>query len=413
MSGLASGDPVASALEKLTQIASHLTIDKKKSKTLEALLDGVGLGDAASSSASSGSRRHAAALRALRNALTRQPEEIAKAIEKNMEEDFFKVSQMPGSSSVNVTARAWLELRSRVQGYQTPVRFLWSVAGVLDSLRANKVQEARARCGLILAMGDQMSIDRGSWIVAGEVSLEDPPPLAAFNNHTLPTEAEAPYTKLIDARWLELFLSKLNDVDLMNEKKKKLNSKRNIPPVTEVDPKAAPKKQGKGSKSEKGGGKGSGGDKPPTADGSWVLLHRLRQSRSPWVVLLAVLLLWLALSQIFQQAANNNRRLPQSRYQTCWVFSFDRSSRAPLESFSKVGHAQSILFAPQKFLPLQFFETSSRGEGASHLKASVAYSHSLQHVAWWWATGEEFQASYQHDGDHSQLAAPWPATVIA
>lgn len=268
VSGLASGDPVASALEKLTQIASHLTIDKKKSKTLEALLDGVGLGDAASSSASSGSRRHAAALRALRNALTRQPEEIAKAIEKNMEEDFFKVSQMPGSSSVNVTARAWLELRSRVQGYQTPVRFLWSVAGVLDSLRANKVQEARARCGLILAMGDQMSIDRGSWIVAGEVSLEDPPPLAAFNNHTLPTEAEAPYTKLIDARWLELFLSKLNDVDLMNEKKKKLNSKRNIPPVTEVDPKAAPKRQGKGSKSEKGGGKGSGGDKPPTADGS-------------------------------------------------------------------------------------------------------------------------------------------------
>ena len=266
-SGLPSGDPIVSALEKLTQIASHLTIEKKKGKTLDALLDGVGLGDASSSSSSGGTRRHAAALLALRKTLSKQPEEMLKAVEKNMVQDFHKVAQMPGSAPVDVTARAWLELRSRVQGYQTPVRFLWSVAGVLDCLRSGNVQEARARCCLSLAMGDQMSIDRGSWVVAGEIALEDPPPMAAFNTHTLPSEAEPPYTKLIDARWLELFLSKLSDVDNLNEKKKKLSARR-APLLIEADPKPSPKKSGKGGKSEKGGGKGSGGDKPPAAETS-------------------------------------------------------------------------------------------------------------------------------------------------
>eukprot|EP00434_Breviolum_minutum_P010322 symbB.v1.2.009108.t1/scaffold573.1/size222803/17 len=183
VSGLASGDPVASALEKLTQIASHLTIDKKKSKTLEALLDGVGLGDATSSSASSGSRRHAAALRALRNALTRQPEEIARAIEKNMEEDFFKVSQMPGSSPVNVTARAWLELRSRVQGYQTPAVFTdiqrcdYGIAFKLSSETVDELWTLVGLCPLFVAdlraeVGQELALVDASGEWEAEVSTQ-------------------------------------------------------------------------------------------------------------------------------------------------------------------------------------------------------------------------------------------------
>ena len=148
-SGLGAGDPLAAAVTKLTEIASHLTLEKKKSKTLEALLDGAGLGGSSESGVSSGSRKYSAALRALRNALTKQPEQVSKVLEKNMREDFYKVSQMPGSTAVPVSARAWLELRSRVQGFQTPVRFLWATAGVLDALIDNRVEEARARCGLI------------------------------------------------------------------------------------------------------------------------------------------------------------------------------------------------------------------------------------------------------------------------
>lgn len=259
-------DPVGEALSKLTQIASHLTLEKKKSKTLEALLDGVGLGGSADALPSSGTRKYSAALRALRRAVEKQPEEIYKAVERNMEEDFGKAVQISGSSKVAVTARAWLELRSRVQSFQTPVRFLWAISGVLDALRADRIAEARARCCLILAMGDQMAIDRGSWIVAGEVALEDPPPMAAFSTHTLPSEAEPPYTRLIDGRWLDLFLAKLADVDNLNEKKKKLSWKK-PPPAGDVElPKPGPKKQPKGGKGDKGGGKGAGADRPPAAE---------------------------------------------------------------------------------------------------------------------------------------------------
>ena len=259
-SGPAGGDPFATAVTKLTEIASHLTLERKKAKTLEALLDGAGLGGTSESGISTGSRKYAAALRALRNALSKQPEQLYKVLEKNMKEDFYKVSQMPGTSAVQVSARAWLELRSRVQGYQTPVRFLWAVAGVLDALVDNRVAEARARCGLIMAMGDQMAIDRGSWVIASELGLEDPPPMAAFNNHTLPSEAEPPYSKLIDPRWLELVMAKLSDVDNFNEKKKKLGARRQLPPAgdAEVPVRVKGKGKGKGEKGDKGASKAAG-----------------------------------------------------------------------------------------------------------------------------------------------------------
>ena len=258
--GSQEGDPIVTALSRLTEIATHLTLEKRKGRTLEALLDGAGWGGSSESGSASSTRKYSAALRALRNALSKQPEAVSKTIEKNMREDFCKVAQLPGSTEVPVSARAWLELRSRVQGFQTPVRFLWSVAGVLDCLINDRVSEARARCGLIMAMGDQMAIDRGSWIVASEIALEDPPPMAAFNSHTLPSEAEPPHTKLIDGRWLELFMAKLADVDSLNEKKKKLGNRRlPNPNSSEVDPPLVkapgPKKNPKG-KGEKGAGKG-------------------------------------------------------------------------------------------------------------------------------------------------------------
>ena len=164
------------AVTRLTEIAGHLAKDKKKDRSLEALLDGVGSGGGGECATAPGGRKHVAALRALRRTLLKNPQQISDAIEKNMAEDFQMMSQLPGAGSVPVTARAWLEMRSRVQAYQTPVRLLWGVAGVLDSIRMNDIPQARARCGLLLAMGDQMSIDRGLWLVAGEISLEEPPP---------------------------------------------------------------------------------------------------------------------------------------------------------------------------------------------------------------------------------------------
>lgn len=264
---LEGGHPqLVKAVARLTEIAGHLAKDKKKDRSLEALLDGVGSGGGGDSAAAPGGRKHVAALRALRRTLLKNPQQIVDAIEKNMVEDFQMMSQIPGSSAVPVTARAWLEIRSRVQAYQTPVRLLWGIAGVLDAIRINDIPQARARCGLLLAQGDQMSIDRGLWIVAGEISLEEPPPMASFSAHLLPSDAEAPHTRLVDGRWIDLFLQKLADYDQLQDKKRKLNVRRTGKggDASAGDaaasssgaplPKKGAKQKGKGNKDRGGGG---------------------------------------------------------------------------------------------------------------------------------------------------------------
>lgn len=247
--GSGSGDPVAAAVLKLTKIASHLSRQRNaNTSNWETLLDGSG-GAGSTDSHTSSSRRHAAALRLLRKSLASNPKSIFETIENNMADDFQSVRQMPGSTAVQVSSRAWLELRSRVQNYATPVRLLWGIAGAHDALRRGATEECRARLALLLCQGDQLSIDRGSWVVASELGLEDPPPMTSFLQHRLPSEAEPPYSKLIDPRWMELVLHRLNEFDQLSEKKKKLQKKPPNPGGREED--AAKDGKGKGKKGKK------------------------------------------------------------------------------------------------------------------------------------------------------------------
>ena len=259
---LSSGNSkvLVSAVSKLTKIASQLAARRKKDRSLEGVLDGVGSG-ASESSGLTGTRRHAAALRALRAALHKQPEELYRVLEANLERDFNILNQVPGSASVQVTARAWLEMRSHVQSFQTPVRLLWAAAGALDCMRQQKYAEARARLCLMLAAGDQLSIDRGNWLVASEMLLEEGPPMATFAQHSLPQDHEAPFTNLVDGRWVDLFVAKLKDYEELAEKKRKLTTRKTSPPLPEPAPKVAPKVKAKGK--GKGGGGNQGAEDPP------------------------------------------------------------------------------------------------------------------------------------------------------
>ena len=78
---------IIQSVTKLTEIAAHLIAQKKQERSLDALLDGVGPGGGGESAA----------------------------------------AQLPGSAPVAVSSRGWLELRSKVQNFATPVRFLWAV----------------------------------------------------------------------------------------------------------------------------------------------------------------------------------------------------------------------------------------------------------------------------------------------
>eukprot|EP00438_Fugacium_kawagutii_P029903 Skav200720 [mRNA] locus=scaffold2650:194332:201147:- [translate_table: standard] len=257
----AGSSTMALAVAKLTQITSHLVAQKQQSKSLDALLDGVGSGVSSESSSLTGNRKHAAALRMLRHTLVKKPQDISSVLERNMATDFEMAMALPGSSHVPVSGRAWLELRSRVQMYQTPVRLLWSIAGIYDCIKAQRFEEAKTRALLALAAGDQVSIDRGSWVIAQEILLEDPPNSAAFQQHTLPGELEAPHSRMVDGRWMDLFIQKLHDWDSLAEKKRKLGNKQkpSQPPNSEPSKAAEPKKAGKAK------GKGVGGLSIPLA----------------------------------------------------------------------------------------------------------------------------------------------------
>ncbi|CAE7229550.1 unnamed protein product [Symbiodinium sp. KB8] len=253
-------DPIHAAVSKLTAIAAQLAEGKKKDSSLDALLDGSGSAD--SSTTTAGSRKSAAALRALKERLRSQPRELSKVIDRNMSADFSLRSSMPGSSQIPVSCRAWLESRSRVQHYPSTISFLWIIAGIGDALREERHEEAYLRCLLGLAAGDQLSIDRGNW--------NDPPPFPAFATHTLPAGAEVPFTKLVDARWMEIFMARLRDVDLYLESRRKLASGPGAGarrgedggappgrPEIEETPAAPPRKPLKGSKGKGRDSKGA------------------------------------------------------------------------------------------------------------------------------------------------------------
>jgi hypothetical protein len=252
---------LGSAILQLTRIASHLAVEKKKAGTLEAILDG-GTASSTDSSSSSTSIKSAAALRMLRRTLLTNPKQIYQVIEQNMEDDFSCPTQMPGSSAVPCTARAWLEMRSKVQLYQTPVRLLWGIAGILDCLRVGMPMQLAL--GLHFFFATRRSAIHRSRIVVGGRRVK-PGGQPSFSQLQLAhiTKRGRTTLQLVDGRWMDLVLQRLSDFESLTEKKRKLNTKKTHPASEDAgkaDPN--PKRKAKGGKGKdgKGGGKQRTGD---------------------------------------------------------------------------------------------------------------------------------------------------------
>ena len=176
-------------------------------------------------------------------------------------------SRLGTGGSSTITARGWLEHRSRIQAFPSAIRPAWMIAGIWDSLRQNKPEEARARAGLSLAMLDQQGCDAGGWLIASELALEPAPPYSSFSSHVPPSSWETPHTKLIDSRFFDLVVSKLKDLADFQDKKHRLGGGGGARKSEEDQPKPTPKAKGD---PKKGAGKGKkGGDareaEPPPA----------------------------------------------------------------------------------------------------------------------------------------------------
>ena len=261
-----AGDPISTAVVQMSRILSQMHMEKQKAKdkTLEGILDYAESGSGSATATSSSSRSKAAALRSLQRMLVEKPQLIYLEIERAMQQDWERSGRLPGTSAGGVTARGWLEHRSKIQNFPSTVRTAWMIAGILDALRMDRPAEARARCCVALAAMDQQAVDKGSWLLANEVSLEAPPPFHSFALHRAPEVWEPPHSLLIDPRWCELFMAKLRDISDFQEKKTKLVQYQARPgqpepyvPKVEPNPKKSPKGKGKTGSKDKDADKGA------------------------------------------------------------------------------------------------------------------------------------------------------------
>lgn len=215
-----TGDPVEQALLKLTEIVGTLAKDKRP-RDLDAMLDGLDP-EAGEASSSGSGKGKAAVYKKLQSSLTENPAVIYQTIEAQLEKDFNLMRAAPGATMQQTSARAWLEHRSRLGYYPTTIRYAWALTGIWDALRSGAVKEARARCALAVAACDQSSIDQGSWLLSQEVLLEQPAPLQSFQGRRSPEPWEQSGSKLLDERWLEVFMWRLKSKDSYLESRKRL-----------------------------------------------------------------------------------------------------------------------------------------------------------------------------------------------
>ena len=221
------GEPgtIAGAICKMTHLLSKLS-GSKRAGSLEDLLDrseGAELGQSASSS---GGSSKTAAYQKLVRLLKEDPAKISSSVLRLMSEDFQGHTAAPGPEGVNLTTRAWLEHRSRVQQFAGPVRWGWQTAGALDALLAGREEECKARLCLMLCALDQSALDGGSWLLASEMLLESPPPLSSFSKHRSPEPGESHQTKVMDPRWISLLMHRIRERESFIEARKKLSAPR-------------------------------------------------------------------------------------------------------------------------------------------------------------------------------------------
>eukprot|EP00435_Cladocopium_sp_Y103_P020927 s3291_g5.t1 len=255
--------PIEKAVLQLTRIVGDLAKNKdKRSRDVEALLDGVD-GDSAEVAQSGAGKSKAAVYKKLKTCLRDNPKYLYATVLELMEQDFHVLRSAPGSSSQTTSWRAWIEHRSRIGHYPTTIRFCWILGGILDALQTGATAEAQARAALGLLAEDQAALDSGSWVMAQEVLLEEPPPMASFKGKERPEVWEQAASKLLDERWLDVLMWRLKNKDSYLESRKRLGpSKKEWPQSNDRDKEAAPKKKpGGGKGGQKGGGEKGGQNK--------------------------------------------------------------------------------------------------------------------------------------------------------
>ena len=180
-----------------------------------------------------------------------------------MEEDFAGAQSGPYQGEWKMTVRGWLEHRSHLQSYAGPIRQGWTLATIVDLINAGSVEQAKATALLGIAALDQSSIDSGNWLLAAEFAMDTPPPFGSFQRPRVLDALEAKQTRVIDPRWISLYMSRIRERDAFHTAKKSLGggntTSAQVPSGEGGGGKGDPEKPPR--KPPKGGGRGNGKEK--------------------------------------------------------------------------------------------------------------------------------------------------------
>jgi hypothetical protein len=231
-------------------------IVKKKDRPRDGLGLLGGADGAAGNSALAAAARAKAARAALREKLS--SEEGAIELWENMEQ---RLAAQLGSQHLKrgeadpESRRSWLERKSRFSPrWENQIVSAHLAAGIHGALVAGKVEEARARSILMVAVLEQHSLMDGKWWAAEELMLEDPVDLSCHSNgrDKAVDYHEAPQSALIDPTWMTIVCAYAKSVTEDHKALKDLSAmgppgkKGPGAPVITPEPKAKWKGAGKG-----------------------------------------------------------------------------------------------------------------------------------------------------------------------
>ena len=174
-----------------------------------------------------------------------------------------------------------MEHRSKIS-HAGQARWAWQVGGIWQCIIDNRIEEARARCAVLVALrqtSPRWMAGAGCWrkphcsVGPGDGGHPGAPWAAPRQphfelpwRHRPPGPGELHHSVLLDNRWIETYLAHIKEIDTFEEAKKRLSGRQvqaqddppRRPPAD--DARGGKGLEGKGAKGEKGDGRKKEGE---------------------------------------------------------------------------------------------------------------------------------------------------------
>ena len=161
-----------------------------------------------------------ALMMAWRRMVNEQPEKVVAHIRKNIKEALSNGPDMRADTNPRVTSASELLIQETAFDRMKGVTYLmFGLATVFDWMSRGHHKSAEALVGLLLAAGDQATMDGGRWNLAWLYThLPEPPWGRASHRHV--ENLLRPHSKLLNPTWAAAAAAYTRDMSVLQELKK-------------------------------------------------------------------------------------------------------------------------------------------------------------------------------------------------